>query len=99
MPPVKPFSDGATRCVGDHVRPKSRDADSTTGDSRKLPAASKVNWVHVTYTVPETGSAAIHSLSLKIDVGVGVPAAVTPSRCRIAGAPKVRPPSWDTDTA
>lgn len=60
---------------------------------------SKVNFVQVTYTVPLTGSAAIHSLSLNTSVGTGVPAAVTPSNCRMAGSPQVSPPSCETDTA
>ena len=49
--------------------------------------------------MPLNGSAAIHSLSLKMSVGTGVPSGVTPSIWRMAGSPQVRPPSCDTDTA
>src|SRR4051812_44093237 len=98
MPPVNPVSEGATRVGALKVRPKSDERAETIGDSRKLPAASKVNRVHVTYTVPVSGSAVIHSLSLKNGVGVGVPSGRTPSSWMITGSPQVRPASWETLT-
>ncbi|AEK45638.1 hypothetical protein RAM_35825 [Amycolatopsis mediterranei S699] len=40
IPPGNPVSDGEIRRIGDHVRPKSRDFDSTIGDSVNAPVAS-----------------------------------------------------------